>query len=103
MNVMSMLPEHSVDGLSDSDWEEIRSLVFHPFDQLEDCEQTRFTRGQWNAIGLMCLGKAQRISDGAYDFGQDESELESLEEWKRQLRHIADVIFTKFQAGDGQM
>lgn len=84
---------------SDSDWEEILSLTFPPF-EIEQGEP--LIRIQWIAIGHMCLGKAYRINTGAYD-EPDFDDGCDLPAWAEQLQNIAEKIFETFQPGDGQV
>lgn len=80
-------------------WEEIFSLAFVPFFMTIG---DKATRAQWVAVGQMCLGKAQMIEDGYYG-GSCPDEGVDISEWAQDLRDIAEIIFAKFQPGDGQI
>lgn len=90
-------------------WQEIESLGFEPFEPMTG---ESLTRGQWCAIGEMCLGKAQRIDAG--DYGMEDGEgnatdadLEAVgdspAQWAEDLRGIAAIIFREFKSGDGRL
>lgn len=73
---------------TDSQWEEIFSFGFEPFEISHLGEP--MTRAQWMAVADMALGKATRIRRGY--FGEDADN----EKWIAELEAIAEIILEKF-------
>ena len=81
---------------TNADWDEIECLGFGEFQP-----QPSMPRAEWVAVGLLALGKAQRIDEGFYDLSEAAAGDDAI--WAAQLRCIAAQIFNKFQPGDGQL
>ena len=89
--------EHHIE-FTPTQWEEIQSLSFEPFDI---CEGEAMTRGQWLAVARMALGKSMMLAEGYYDVGDGDDDDNGR--WVEELREIADTILAKFRPGDGNL
>ena len=80
--------------------EEIDSLPVRLWSLNEDGKGLR-GRAEWLGVAYMCLGKAQRIDEGAYDINGEADEEDP--NWADELRDIANIILAFFQPGDGKL
>lgn len=88
---------HSIE-FSEQDWDELWAMTFDP---IEISNDEPMTRGQWMAFAHMAIGKAQLISEGRYDMGEEAAKDDKA--WINQLRGIADTILEFFKPMDNKL
>jgi len=79
-------------------WEEIDAIASGLFDVPDD---RRLPRRQWVAIAHICVGKADLIDKGYYDWAEADDR-DELDRWADDLNEIANDILGFFQPGDGK-